>query len=254
MFHSATTFRYNLSITVLRVITIIDISCLWFILFRLDTIFSDPIYGQTKDQQDDFNPRAGENVQKESTNDTKREGGGAPWSQAEQSYNAYAQSRRDHGGADKQRPTAYDDPNQYGSNKGQGQGQGQQEQQYGDGPDGYNRLDEQHDVYASPSKRSTSDAGRRHSLGHEERKERKERRRRQSGDIEGMREREDYMGSQREQRDSRRYGDESRGESRRHGERDRDESRGHRRHSKNRRSTDGGQFQDVRQLFKMLIY
>lgn len=92
----------------------------------------------------------------------------------------------------------------------------------------------------SSRRRTTGESPRRHSFGHGETKERKERRRRQSGDIEGMKEREDYMGY-REQRESRRQGDDARGESRRH--RDKDE-RGHRRHSK-KRSNEGSQFQDV---------
>ncbi|XP_052806397.1 uncharacterized protein LOC128235633 [Mya arenaria] len=88
-----------------------------------------------------------------------------------------------------------------------------------------------------PHHARTHEAPRRHSLEHSEpRTERRERRRRQSGDIEGLREREDYSG----QRESRRYGDE-------HRDTGHHESRGHhggKRHSRQRQSMESQPFED----------
>ena len=114
----------------------------------------------------------------------------------------------------------------------------------------YSRLEDSQERRDIGRRRASEESPRKRSTDQHEAKERKERRRRQSGDIEGLREREEMT----ESRDShRRHGDESRrhgDESRRHGDRDDyrsrgDDSRGQRRHSKSRRSVEGSQFQDV---------
>ncbi|KAH3699466.1 major facilitator superfamily domain-containing protein 6-like [Dreissena polymorpha] len=94
------------------------------------------------------------------------------------------------------------------------------------------------DVPVRASDTRTYDAPRRRSLDHTEpRPERRERRRRQSGDAEGLRERNDPVGD-RDYSDSRRHGGESR-DARHHVK----ETRRHARHGNTRRSTET--FQDL---------
>ncbi|XP_060566476.1 major facilitator superfamily domain-containing protein 6-like [Ruditapes philippinarum] len=181
---------------------------------------------QTTGKDDDFNPRASEYSQKGNNYGQTDYGSSAkPWSEAEQSYNQY--SRRDPQVRSEQRQSVNNEvrpsPNVVAD---------VQQDRRVDETDGYARMEEETEYR---SRRTDSESPRRHSVGHGEPKERKERRRRQSGDIEGMREREDY-GGYREQRESRRHGDDARGEHRRHGDRD---ERGHRRHSKKRSSESG---------------